>query len=110
MENIPVKIWYHACNSSGFIDVTRQVDKDLEKFKKVAKRSMLNYSEIYVANTPVKLHHDADSFCGVIASTRYCHLSPFDLELVLNFKKVAQRSMSNSSTILMWSTHCKVAI
>ncbi len=49
-----------------------------------------------VENVSVKLQKDTGNCCRVIVFTRQ-----LDLELVLKFKKVTQRSMSNSSKIFM---------
>ncbi len=53
--------------------------------------------EFDVENISVKLWNDTGNFCRVIVFTRQN-----DRELVWKFKKVTQRSISNSSVILMW--------
>ncbi len=53
----------------------------------------------YVVNTPLKLQYDANNFWWAILLTWYYSMPAIGLELVWKFKKVRQRSTSNSSVI-----------
>ncbi len=65
-------------------------------FQKVKKVNIELVRDFDVENISVKLQNDAANSCRVIVFTRQ-----LDLELVWKFKKVTQKSMSNSSEIFI---------
>ncbi len=108
--SLPVKLQHDAGTFWGIIIFTRNckmqsVEHDVvQKVKKVRQRSTSKLSRDFdVLNISVKLWNDTGNSCRVIVFTKY-----LDLELVLKFKKVTQRSTSNSSVILMGENYYQV--
>ncbi len=94
VENNPVKLQHDAFNSWWVITFTRQLDLQLVwKFKKVTQRSMLTHPRFGCGQQPYKVTAWYTQF-----------MKSYHVHKVLD----AQRSILNSSDMLMWRTPHKV--